>query len=270
MMNESGRPFAVVTGASSGIGYELARQFAGHGYDLLIASQHERIADAERALGETGVLVESVQADLATYEGVEKLYRRIQQDGRPLAAIAINAGVGVSGDFALETNLEDELNLIRLNVIAPVHLAKRVVRDMVRHGSGRILFTSSVAGTMPAPYLAVYGASKAFLSSFAQGVRYELKDTGVTVTVLMPGATETNFFERAGMEDTKLGTSEKDDPAEVAKDGFEAMMAGKDHVVAGSFKNKVQATAGRVLPDPVMAGLHARQSEPGSGEKGGK
>lgn len=267
-MNDSKRPFAVVTGASSGIGYELARQFAEHAYDLLICSQHERIVDAERALStDFEVLVESLQADLATYDGVEKLYRRIQQDGRPVAAIAINAGVGVSGDFSQETSLEDELNLIRLNVIAPVHLSKLVLRDMIVQGSGKILFTSSIAGTMPAPFEAVYGASKAFLTSFAQAIRNELKDSPVTITVLMPGATETEFFHRAGMDDTKIGASEKDDPAEVAKDGFEALMAGKDHVVAGSFKNKIQAAAGHLLPDPVIAGMHRKQSEPGSGEK---
>ena len=120
---------------------------------------------------------------------------------------------------------------------------------------------------MPAPFEAVYGASKAFLTSFAQAIRNELKDSPVTITVLMPGATETEFFHRAGMDDTKIGASEKDDPAEVAKDGFEALMAGKDHVVAGSFKNKIQAAAGHLLPDPVIAGMHRKQSEPGSGEK---
>jgi len=265
-METTNRPFAVVTGASSGIGYELARQFAEHGYDLLITSQHEHINDAERAItSEFPVDVSSVQADLAAPDGVEQLYRKIQECGRPVEAIAINAGVGVSGDFANETDLDDELNLIRLNVIAPVHLAKLVIKDMLRLSKGKVLFTSSIAGTMPAPFLAVYGASKAFLTSFGQAIRNELKDSGVTVTVLMPGATETEFFHRAGMEDTKIGASEnKDDPAEVAKDGFEALMAGKDHVVAGSFKNKIQAAAGHVLPDPLMAGMHRKQSEPGT------
>lgn len=262
--NNSVRPFAVVTGASSGIGYELAREFAEHGYDLLIVSEHERIADAARSLEGLGVLVESMQADLANYDGVEELYKKIETSGRELDAIAINAGVGVSGDFARTTELDDELNLIQLNVICPVHLTKRVVRNMLQQGRGKILFTSSIAGTMPAPFLAVYGASKAFLTSFAQALRNELKDTGVSITVLMPGATETEFFERAGMEDTKIGASEKDDPAEVAKEGFEALMAGKDHVVAGSFKNKLQAVAGHILPDPTMAEMHRKQAEPGS------
>jgi uncharacterized protein len=142
-----------------------------------------------------------------------------------------------------------------------------VVKDMVARGSGRILFTSSIAGTMPTPYEAVYGATKAFVRSFSQSLREELKETGVSVTALMPGATETEFFHRAGADDTKLGVSEKDDPAEVAKEGFEALMAGKDHVVAGSFKNKLQAAAGYALPDPLVAKAHAGMSEPGSANK---
>ncbi|MGA8026006.1 MAG: SDR family NAD(P)-dependent oxidoreductase [Bryobacteraceae bacterium] len=265
--NSSTKPFAVVTGASSGIGLELAKQFAEHGFDLLIVSQSQNIAEAERELQALGAGVESFQADLATYDGVESLYSRIQSSGRPVDSIAINAGVGVSGDFTRDTDLEAELNLIGLNVVSPVHLTKRIAKDMVARGQGRILFTSSIAGTMPAPFYAVYGASKAFLSSFAQAIRNELKDTGVTITALMPGPTDTNFFQRAGMEDTKAGVSEKDDPADVAREGFEAIMAGKDHVVAGSFKNKLQAAAGHALPDPLMAEMHRKQSEPGSANK---
>jgi uncharacterized protein len=172
-----------------------------------------------------------------------------------------------AASFARGTELRDELNLINLNVTSAVHLAKRVMKDMAERGRGRVLFTSSIAGTMPAPFEAVYSASKAFLTSFAQAIRNEMKDTGVTVTALMPGATETNFFHRAGLDDTKLGVSEKDDPAEVAREGYEALMAGKDHVVAGSFKNKVQAVAGHALPDPIVAEMHRKQSEPGSGSK---
>jgi short-subunit dehydrogenase len=152
-------------------------------------------------------------------------------------------------------------------VVAVLHLLKYTVRDMVARGSGRILITSSIAGTMPTPYEAVYGATKAFERSLAQSVREELKDSGITITALMPGATETNFFHRAGADDTKLGASEKDDPAEVAKDGFEALMAGRDHVVAGSLKNKFQAAAGYALPDPPVAKAHAIMSEPGSANR---
>jgi short-subunit dehydrogenase len=214
-----------------------------------------------------GVSVKDVQADFVTYDRVEKFYDAIKSTGRPVDAIAINAGVGISGEFARETDLRDELNLINLNVTSAVHLAKRVMKDMAERGQGRVLFTSSIAGTMPAPFEAVYGASKAFLTSFAQAIRNEMKDTGVMVTALMPGATETNFFHRAGLDDTKLGVSEKDDPVEVARQGFEALMEGKDHVVAGSFKNKMQAVAGHALPDPMVAEMHRKQSEPGSGRK---
>jgi short-subunit dehydrogenase len=235
-----------------------------NGFDLLIASAGPTIADAARDLQTPESFVEGLQTDLATYEGVEKLCDRIRSRGRPLDSLAVNAGVGVSGDFARDTDLNAELNLINLNVISAVHLTKRVLPGMIARGRGCILFTSSVAGTMPTPFEAVYGASKAFLSSFAQAIREEVKNTGVTVTALMPGATETNFFHRAGMDDTKLGVSKKDDPAEVARQGFEALMAGQDHVVAGSFKNKVQAAAGHGLPDPVVASMHRKQSEPGS------
>lgn len=262
------RKFAVVTGASSGIGYELARQFATHDYDLLIAAETQAIQDAARALEDTGAQIQSLQADLASFDGVEKLYQTIQSAGRRLDAIAINAGVGVNGEFARDTDLEDELNLINLNVVSPVHLTKRVLKDMLANGGGKILYTSSIAGTMPGAFTAVYNASKSFVTSFAQAVRNELKDTGVTITVLMPGATETEFFRRAHMEDTKLGAAEnKDDPAEVARQGFEAMMDGKDHVVAGSFKNKLQALAGHLLPDTMMAEQHRKQAEPGSAQK---
>ena len=262
----STKQFAVVTGASSGIGYELAKQFAQNGFDLLITSGGERIQSTGSELQKFGVNVQAVQADLATHEGVHQLLSAIQSNARTLDAAAINAGVGVSGPF-VETDLGEELNMIALNVTSTVHLAKYIVKDMVARGSGRILFTSSIAGTMPTPYEAVYGATKAFVRSFSQSLREELKDTGVTVTALMPGATETEFFERAGAHDTKLGASEKDNAAEVAKEGFEALMAGKDHVIAGSLKNKLQAAAGYALPDPMVASAHASMSAPGSANK---
>ena len=224
-MNTSTRPLAVVTGASNGIGYELAKQFAQNGFDLLVTATGPSIDEAAQRLQESGTQVDTVQADLATYEGVETLYSKIQSMRRPVEAIAINAGVGVGGEFAHETDLQDELNLINLNVVSSVHLAKRIVKDMVDRDQGRILFTSSIAAIMPGPFEAVYAASKAFIHSFAEGLRNELKDTGVTVTSLMPGPTDTNFFHRAGMDDTKAGAKKKDDPAEVAKQGFEALMA---------------------------------------------
>ncbi|WP_341530956.1 SDR family NAD(P)-dependent oxidoreductase [Nostoc sp. UHCC 0302] len=261
------RPLAVVTGASNGIGYELAKQFAQNGFDLLVTATGSSINETAQAFEDLDTKVETVQADLTTYDGVETLYNQIKATGRPVEAIAINAGVGVGGDFARETDLKDELNLINLNVVSSVHLAKRVVKDMVERGKGRILFTSSIAALMPGPFEAVYAASKAFVHSFSEGLRNELKDTGVTVTALMPGPTDTNFFHRAGMDDTKVGESQKDDPAIVAKQGFEALMAGKDDVIAGSLKTKLQGAVSKVLPDTVNSELHRQLTEPGAGNK---
>jgi short-subunit dehydrogenase len=258
---------AVVTGASSGIGYELAKQFAENGFDLLVAAEDGGINERARDFEGLGARVESVQSDLSTYEGVEKLYERIKAAGRPVEAIAINAGVGVGGDFTQQTDLKDELNLINLNVTSTVHLAKRVLPDMLARGKGRVLFTSSIAAQTPAPFEAVYAASKAFVYNFAESIRNELKDTGVTVTALLPGPTETNFFHRAGMDDTKVGASEKADPAQVAREGFEALMAGEDQVVAGMFKTKVQSVMAEVTPETVKAEMHRSLSEPGSADK---
>jgi uncharacterized protein len=262
--DSSTRPLAVVTGASSGIGYELAKQFAKNGFDLLVTSTGEQIETVAAAFEQLGAKVETVQADLATYDGVETLYQQIQATGKPVEAIAINAGVGVGGAF-VETDLQAELNVIELNIASSVHLAKRVVPDMVARHQGRILFTSSIASQTPGPFQAVYAASKSFVHSFSQALRNELKDSGVTVTALMPGATDTNFFDRAGLENTKVGAQEnKDDPAEVARLGYEALMAGKDSILAESLVTKVAGLVGKVLPDPLKAEMHRKISEPGS------
>lgn len=261
------RRFAVVTGASSGIGYELAKQFAQNGFDVLVTSTGPNINDTAQELKELGASVETVQADLATYDGVEQLYAAITATGRPVDAIAINAGVGVGGDFTRETDLQDELNMINLNVVSSVHLAKRVLKDMVARNQGRVLFTSSIAALMPGSFEAVYAATKAFLLSFSEALRNELKDTGVTVTALQPGPTETNFFHRADMDDTKAGTDKKDDPADVAKQGFDALMAGKDHIIAGSLKTKIQGAVTKMMPDTVAAEQHRKMAEPGSADK---
>lgn len=175
--------------------------------------------------------------------------------------------MGVGGEFVGGTELRAELNLVDLNVRSTVHLAKRVLPDMVARGGGKVLFTSSIAGTMPGPFEAVYAASKAFVLSFSEALRNELKDKGVTVTVLMPGPTETNFFHRAGMDDTPVGSSKKDDAAQVAKEGFDGLMAGKDSVVAGSLVTKAQGLANEVLPETAKAALHRAQSAPGSARK---
>jgi uncharacterized protein len=267
MMSNSNTPWAVVTGASTGIGLELAKQFARNGFDVLIVADESAIKEAAQKVRQPGIEVQALQVNLANHDGVETLYREIQSSGRPVDAIAINAGVGAGGDFVRETDLKDDLNVIDLNVRSTVHLAKLVARDMVARRQGRILFTSSIASTMPGTFNAVYNASKAFVQSFAQAIRNELKDTGVTVTALMPGPTETEFFHRADMDDTKVGSGEKDDPADVAREGYEALMAGKDHVIAGSFKNKLQATMAHVLPDTVLAEMHRGEAQHGTAKK---
>jgi short-subunit dehydrogenase len=267
MENGQSRQLAVVTGASSGIGFELAKVFAEEGFDLLIAAEDGELTTALDELKGSGANVEAHRVDLATEAGVIELYRHIQNTGRPVDALALNAGIGAGGAFATETKLGDELKLIDLNVRSTVHLCKLVVADMVERDEGRILFTSSIASTMPGSFQAVYNASKSFVQSFALAIRNELKDTGITITSLMPGPTDTEFFERADMEDTKVGADEKDDPAEVARQGYDALIAGKDKVVGGSFKNKIQAVAGKVIPDSKKAEMHRQMAEPGSAKE---
>ncbi|WP_229069978.1 SDR family oxidoreductase [Actinoplanes sp. DH11] len=259
--------FAVVTGASSGIGYELARKFAENGYDLLIVAEDAGIEEAANVLRRDGEnQVVAVRADLATFDGVEQTYAAIRETGRPVDALALNAGRGIGGDFVRQTDLADELNVIDVNVTSTVHLAKRVLPDMVARGQGQVLFTSSIASEMPGTYQAVYNASKSFVQSFAEALRAELNDTGVSVTSLMPGPTDTNFFHRAEMDDTRVGQSKKDDPAQVAAQGFEAMLKDKEKVVAGSLKTKAQGVGAKVMPDRLKAEMHRRMAEPGAGK----
>lgn len=260
------KPLAVVTGASSGIGFELAKQFAEHGYDLVIAAEDDELIPAARKLQEHGAGVDAVRTDLSAFEGVEELVERVAATGRPVDSLAVNAGVGVGGEV-VESDLRAQLQMVNLNVTSAVHLTHRLTKPMVDRKAGRVLFTSSIAATAPGPYHAVYAASKAFLLSFAEGLRTELKDSGVTVTALLPGPTDTEFFDRAGMQDTKVGSGPKDDPADVARDGFEALMKGDDKVVAGSAKNKATAAAAHVLPDKAKSAQQAKMAKPGSGKK---
>jgi short-subunit dehydrogenase len=263
----SNRKLAVITGASSGIGFHLARECAEHDFDVVICAEDDGLAEAARQLESTGARVIPIRADLSTPEGVETLAGEIEGVGRPVDALLLNAGVGVGGAF-VETDLAAELRMIALNTASVVHLAKRIIPDMVARKSGRVLITASIASTSPSPYHAVYGATKAFDLSFAEGIRNELKDSGVSVTALQPGATDTNFFERAGMEDTPVGRSKKDDPADVAAQGFAAMMAGKDSVIAASFKSKAMGLANEILPETVKANMSAKQAKPLSGKDG--
>lgn len=266
MGTATNRQFAVVTGASSGIGFELARQCIEHDFDVLICAHDPLgIQEAAKHLGAGGATVIPVTADLSTIQGNEKLVQEIEGTGRHVDALILNAGIGVHGPF-VETPLDEELESIMLNCVSIVHVAKKIVPNMVVRGSGRVLITASVASTSPMPFMAVYGATKAFDLQFAEALRTELKDTGVTVTALQPGATETEFFDRAEMEDTKVAQGKKDDPADVAKQGFEAMMKGKDKVIAASFKSKLEGIMGEVLPETMKARIQASQTKPGSGK----
>jgi uncharacterized protein len=260
-MPATSRPLAVVTGASAGIGYELAMLCARNGFDLVVAADQPKIAEAAQALRALGVEAEPVEADLATLEGVDKLYAAIR--GRPVAALLANAGHGLGRAF-LDQDFTAVRHVVDTNITGTIYLVQKVGRDMRARGEGRILLTGSIAGFIPGTFQAVYNGTKAFIDSFSFALRNELKDSGVTVTCLMPGATETEFFERADMTDTKLGRSSKDDPADVAKTGFDAMMRGDGDIVSG-WTNKVSTALASVTPAGLLAEQHRAMAEPESG-----
>lgn len=257
---DGNRPLAMVTGASSGIGLHLALEAASHGYDLILAADEtlEAAGDAVRTLG---AQVDAIVTDLATAEGVDALYARLQ--GRTVEALLANAGRGLGKGF-LDQDFVDVQHVIDTNITGTIDLIQRVARDMRRVGRGKILITGSIAGFMPGTFQAVYNGTKAFLDSFSYALRNELQDSGVTVTCLMPGATDTEFFERADLLDTKVGADDhKADPAEVARVGFEAMQKGEGGVVAG-LTNKLRVALAGVLPNAMLAEQHRKMAEPGS------
>jgi short-subunit dehydrogenase len=263
MTTDSTRPLAVVTGASSGIGRELALLCAQNHHDLVIAADEGPLEEVARELRTLGAQVDVVKADLATLAGVDQLTATI--GGRPVAALLANAGHGLGHAF-LDQDFSAARHVIDTNITGTLDLLHRVGRDMRRRNAGRILVTGSIAGLMPGAFQAVYNGTKAFIDSFCYALRNELKDSGVTVTCLMPGATDTHFFERADLTDTKVGTAKKADPADVARAGFEAMMDGDSDVVAG-WKNKLQAILANVTPAEMLAQQHRKMAEPGSGRR---
>ena len=252
--------FAIVTGASTGIGLELAKRSAAGGFDLLIAADEPQIEEVAESLRRLGREVEAVQADLATTEGVDRLYAATK--GRPVDALLANAGRGLGHAF-LDQDFGKARAVIDTNVMGTIYLIHKIGNDMRRRNSGRILITGSIAGFIPGSFQAVYNGTKAFLNSFSFALREELKNTDITVTCLMPGATDTRFFERADMMDTAVGTADKDDPADVAKTGFDAMMRGDGDVVSG-MKNKVQSAIANVTPAGILAKQHRKMAEPGT------
>lgn len=263
-MNAVARQMAVVTGASTGIGLELARLCAERKLDLIIAADEPLIANAARELSLLGADCTPVECDLSSAEGVEKLTSAIAAAARPVDALFANAGRGLGKAF-LDQDLDEALKVVHTNIDGTIRLIHRVANDMRRRGQGRILITGAIAGLTPGTFQAVYGGSKAFLDSFSVALSNELKDTGVTVTCLMPGATETDFFERANMLDTKLGSSDKAHASDVAKAGFDAMMTGELKVVAG-FGNKLRAAVSHVAPDSALAEINRGMAAPGTGK----
>ena len=262
-MAQQNRPLAIVTGASTGIGFELAKCCARNGFAMLVTADEPAIETAASTSRSLGTAADPVEADLATLEGVDNFYRAIR--GRPVAALLANAGRGLGGGF-LDQDFGAVRHVIDTNITGTLYLIQKVGRDMRARGEGRILITGSIAGFLPGTYQAVYNATKAFLDSFSFALRHELKNTGVTVTCLMPGVTETEFFERADLMDTKLGTSKKDDPADVAETGFKAMMKGQGDVVTG-WMNKLQTAIASVTPADRLAEQHRKLAQPGKARK---
>jgi uncharacterized protein len=257
------RPFAFVTGASSGIGLALAHELGSRGYDLAICSAGERLHSAAGSLRSTGTEVIDIQADLANREGVQRFLQEITALGRDIDIACINVGVGVGGLFA-ETDLDEELNMVNLNCAGTVQIAKYAVQHMTLRNRGRILFTASIAGEMVAPREAVYAATKAFDLSLAHSIRYELRNTNVTVTALQPGPTDTDFFHRAGMDDTQVGSEGKKEsaPEDVAKQGIDALLAGKAHIYAASAKTKIEGMIANAIPGSVKGAMHEKMAKP--------
>ena len=256
------KKLAVVTGASSGIGLELAAELGRHDYDLIIVSNDEAELDEARQRLRSecpGLSIESLVSDLATFDGVKALWEKLDVMGRPIDVLAANAGIGFAGPFA-ETSLDDELRCIDLNVAGQVHLVKRVLNHMLGKGSGRILITASLIALSPGPFMAIYAASKAFLHSFGLAIRNELQKTPVSVTVLMPGATESEFWDRAEMRDTNIGKSKKASPADVAKEAVASLEKGSAYVVPG-IANKVRAALTALTPDTALAQANRDQGQ---------
>ncbi|OWK28199.1 SDR family NAD(P)-dependent oxidoreductase [Sphingomonas mucosissima] len=256
--------FGIVTGASTGIGFELATIAAREGYDLIVVADEQLIEAAARDLEQFGTNVQPLEADLSTIDGVDRLLAAAGD--RPLDLVCANAAISKGGPF-LDESVADWRHSIDTNVTGTVYLLQKALKGMVARNAGKVLVTGSIVGYIPGSFNAIYNATKAFIDNFTEALRNELKDVdGVTLTTLMPGATETEFFARADMLDTSVGQSKKADPEKVAQDGWDALMAGKGHIVSG-LANKLQVLASGVVPQAVLAQLHRGMAEPGSGKE---
>lgn len=259
----SHRSWALVTGASRGIGRALALEFARHGVDVAITAEEE-LATVEAEVAATGVQVRAIRADLRSYEGVEQLWTGVSSVADRIEFAALNAGIGVGGGSFVDTDLDAHLDVIRLDVLGTVHLARRVLDAMNRAGRGRLLITSSMVAAMPGPYQVTYNAAKSFLQSFAVGLQAELRGGPLTVTSLMPGPVDTDFFRRADMLGTRLGQARKDDPDLIARQAYRALLRGDRRVVGGSLVSQAMARVNTVLPDRVKSRMQEILSKPKS------
>ena len=254
MENASGKT-ALITGATSGIGRELTNLFAKDGYNLVLVA---RSGDSLRQIADEyeqqfGIKATTITQDLADPKAAEMIYEQTQQQGITVNVLVNDAGMGEYGKFATETDLQKELDIVQINAVSLMHLTKLYLKDMVSRNEGKILMLGSEVSVVPNPMMAVYGATKAFIKSFSEAIRNELSDTNITITVLMPGATNTDFFRKAGAAHVKGADPAKTaNPADVAKEGYDALMKGKDHVVAG-WMNKARVAMAHVLPDPLIA-----------------
>ena len=257
--------FAIITGASTGIGFELATLAAKNGYDILVVANEPLIDAAAEDFKQFGTDVRSVEADLSTIDGVDQLLSAA--GGRTVDLLCANAGHGLGHAF-LDQSVADWRHVIDTNITGTAYLLQKTLRDMVARNDGKVLVTGSIAGYIPGAFQAVYNGSKAFVDSFVAAIQNEIKDSdGVTITNLMPGPVETEFFARGDMLDTEVGQNpKKSDPADVAKDGWDAVMAGKASIVSG-WKNKIQSTLANVTPNAVLAEQHRKMAEPGSANK---
>lgn len=256
------RKYALITGATSGIGYQLAKLFAKDGYNLVTVARNKNDLEktAEEFTNKYGIEVIPISKDLFKKEAPFELYDEIKEKGIQIDVLVNNAGQGIYGEF-VETDIQRELDIIQLNVAGVVVLTKQFLKEMVARNSGKILNVTSVAGKIPGPLQSVYHGTKAFAHSFTEAIRNEVKDTGVSITSLLPGATATDFFNKADMLDAKnIKDAKLADAAEVAKEGYDALMRGDDMVIPG-FKNKVQVAMSNIIPDSMVAeNVHKQQA----------
>jgi short-subunit dehydrogenase len=261
-MKEANKGYALITGGSAGIGYELAKLFAADGYDLILVARTEE--DLQRSKSELtqqyGVQVETISKDLFETDAAFELYDEVKQKGLRVSVLVNDAGQGQYGLF-VESDIRRQLDIIRLNIASLTALTYEFVKDMAERKEGKVLMLASIASEMPGPWQAVYHATKAYVLSFTESLRNELKDTGVTLTALQPGATDTDFFNKADMQESKILDTKLSDPAKVAKDGYEALMKGDDKIVSG-MKNKAMVASGNIIPDTMLAAQMNKMQEP--------